>query len=156
MSWTSDGKALGQHRDSGTDEIAAVPVEVGRDGDRVVIRFAKSALGQRGDRYRGSSVEGRIRVVLEALGAIRSEVGRDFPLTLRISGHERVAGGLLHRSRCRRIRRRRNSREHEHVMHNLARTRPDLRLPATRHLSRVAGYASFRQARLLETLARAG
>ena len=37
--------------------------------------------------------KGRIRVVLEALAAIRSEVGDDLPITLRISGYERVAGG---------------------------------------------------------------
>ena len=55
--------------------------------------FLAPQRNRRGDRYRGSSVEGRIRVVLEALAAIRSEVGPDFPITLRISGYERVAGG---------------------------------------------------------------
>jgi 2,4-dienoyl-CoA reductase-like NADH-dependent reductase (Old Yellow Enzyme family)/thioredoxin reductase len=55
--------------------------------------FLAPQRNRRGDRYRGSSVEGRIRVVLEALSAIRSEVGSDFPITLRISGYERVAGG---------------------------------------------------------------
>ncbi|MEZ0579031.1 FAD-dependent oxidoreductase [Nocardioides sp. MH1] len=55
--------------------------------------FLAPQRNRRGDRYRGSSVEGRIRVVLEALAAIRSEVGADFPVTLRISGHERVAAG---------------------------------------------------------------
>ncbi|KQW47075.1 NADH oxidase [Nocardioides sp. Root1257] len=55
--------------------------------------FLAPQRNRRGDRYRGSSVEGRIRVVLEALAAIRSEVGPDFPVTLRISGYERVAGG---------------------------------------------------------------
>ncbi len=55
--------------------------------------FLAPQRNRRGDRYRGTSVEGRIRVVLEAVEAIRSEVGPDFPITLRISGHERVAGG---------------------------------------------------------------
>lgn len=55
--------------------------------------FLAPQRNRRGDRYRGSSVEGRVRVVLEALAAIRSEVGADFPVTLRISGYERVAGG---------------------------------------------------------------
>ncbi|GAA1798636.1 FAD-dependent oxidoreductase [Nocardioides hankookensis] len=55
--------------------------------------FLAPQRNRRGDRYRGSSVEGRIRVVLEALAAIRAEVGADFPVTLRISGYERVAGG---------------------------------------------------------------
>jgi len=55
--------------------------------------FLAPQRNRRGDRYRGSSVEGRIRVVLEALAAIRGEVGPDFPITLRISGYERVAAG---------------------------------------------------------------
>lgn len=55
--------------------------------------FLAPQRNRRHDRYRGTSVEGRIRVVLEALAAIRSEVGADFPITLRISGYERVAGG---------------------------------------------------------------
>ncbi|WP_435770347.1 FAD-dependent oxidoreductase [Nocardioides sp. SYSU DS0651] len=55
--------------------------------------FLAPQRNRRGDRYRGTSVEGRIRVVLEALAAIRAEVGADFPVTLRISGYERVAAG---------------------------------------------------------------
>jgi 2,4-dienoyl-CoA reductase-like NADH-dependent reductase (Old Yellow Enzyme family)/thioredoxin reductase len=55
--------------------------------------FLAPQRNRRHDRYRGTSVEGRIRVVLDALAAIRSEVGPDFPITLRISGYERVAGG---------------------------------------------------------------
>ena len=55
--------------------------------------FLAPQRNRRTDRYRGTSVEGRIRVVLEALAAIRGEVGPDFPVTLRISGYERVAGG---------------------------------------------------------------
>lgn len=38
-------------------------------------------------------MKGRVRVVLEALAAIRSEIGDALPITLRISGYERVAGG---------------------------------------------------------------
>ncbi len=55
--------------------------------------FLAPQRNRRGDRYRGTSVEGRIRVVLETLIAIRSEIGADFPITLRISGYERVAAG---------------------------------------------------------------
>ncbi|PWN04182.1 NADH oxidase [Nocardioides silvaticus] len=55
--------------------------------------FLAPQRNRRGDRYRGTSVEGRARVVLEALAAIRAEVGTDFPITLRISGYERVAAG---------------------------------------------------------------
>jgi len=55
--------------------------------------FLAPQRNRRTDGYRGSSTRGRIRALLEAIAAIRSEVGDDFPITLRISGYERVAGG---------------------------------------------------------------
>lgn len=55
--------------------------------------FLAPQRNRRTDDYRGDTVPGRLRAVLEALAAIRSEVGADFPITLRISGFERVAGG---------------------------------------------------------------
>jgi len=55
--------------------------------------FLAPQRNRRTDDYRGDTVQGRIRAVLEALAAIRAEVGDDFPVTLRISGFERVAGG---------------------------------------------------------------
>ena len=55
--------------------------------------FLAPQRNRRTDDYRGDSVKGRIRVVLEALAAIRSEIGDALPITLRISGYERVAGG---------------------------------------------------------------
>ena len=48
---------------------------------------------KRVDDYAGRSREGRVRFLEEVLAAIRREVGDDFPITLRISGYERVAGG---------------------------------------------------------------
>jgi 2,4-dienoyl-CoA reductase (NADPH2) len=47
----------------------------------------------RRDAYSAHRREGRIKAVVEVIHAIKAEVGRDFPLTLRISGYERVAGG---------------------------------------------------------------
>nr|WP_263991918.1 FAD-dependent oxidoreductase [Mycolicibacterium moriokaense] len=55
--------------------------------------FLAPQRNRRTDDYRGDSVSGRIRVVLDALAAIRSEIGDALPITLRISGYERVAGG---------------------------------------------------------------
>lgn len=55
--------------------------------------FLAPQRNRRTDGYRGSTARGRFRAVFEALAAIRSEVGDDFPITLRVSGHERVAGG---------------------------------------------------------------
>jgi 2,4-dienoyl-CoA reductase (NADPH2) len=47
----------------------------------------------RRDQYSARKREGRIRVVSDVVRAIKAEVGEDFPLTLRISGYERIAGG---------------------------------------------------------------
>lgn len=55
--------------------------------------FLAPQRNRRTDHYRGDSMRGRIRVVLETLAAIHSEVGDALPITLRISGYERVAGG---------------------------------------------------------------
>jgi 2,4-dienoyl-CoA reductase (NADPH2) len=55
--------------------------------------FLAPQRNRRTDEYRGDSANGRIRVVLQTLAAIRSEIGDALPITLRISGYERVAGG---------------------------------------------------------------
>jgi len=55
--------------------------------------FLAPQRNRRTDDYRGDSVGGRIRVVLQTLAAIRSEIGDALPITLRLSGYERVAGG---------------------------------------------------------------
>jgi len=47
----------------------------------------------RRDVYSARRREGRIQVIADVVRAIKGEVGRDFPVTLRISGYERVAGG---------------------------------------------------------------
>jgi 2,4-dienoyl-CoA reductase (NADPH2) len=76
-------------------------VEAGYDGIELHAAHGYMLLGsflapqrnRRTDEYRGDSTRGRVRVVLEALAAIRSEVGDALPITLRISGYERIAGG---------------------------------------------------------------
>ncbi|GBE67663.1 hypothetical protein MFM001_41250 [Mycobacterium sp. MFM001] len=55
--------------------------------------FLAPQRNRRTDDYRGDSVRGRLRIVLETLAAIRTEIGDALPITLRISGYERVAGG---------------------------------------------------------------
>lgn len=55
--------------------------------------FLAPQRNRRTDDYRGDSARGRVRVVLDALAAIRSEIGDTLPITLRVSGYERVAGG---------------------------------------------------------------
>ncbi|SPM34391.1 NADH oxidase, partial [Mycobacterium rhizamassiliense] len=55
--------------------------------------FLAPQRNRRTDEYRGDSAQGRVQVVLEALAAIRCEIGDALPITLRVSGYERVAGG---------------------------------------------------------------
>jgi 2,4-dienoyl-CoA reductase (NADPH2) len=47
----------------------------------------------RRDEYSARRRETRCRAIVEVVEAIKHEVGHDFPLTLRISGYERIAGG---------------------------------------------------------------
>ncbi|MEI5675362.1 MULTISPECIES: oxidoreductase [unclassified Nocardioides] len=60
-------------------------------GYMMIGSFLAPQRNRRTDRYRGTSPEGRLRLLLEVLAAIRAEV--ELPVTLRISGYERVAGG---------------------------------------------------------------
>jgi len=62
-------------------------------GYMLVGSFLSSWRNKRDDDYAGRKREGRLRFLLEILERIRSEAGADFPITLRISGYERVAGG---------------------------------------------------------------
>ena len=76
-------------------------VEAGYDGIELHAAHGYMLLGsflapqrnRRRDEYRGDTAEGRLRAVLEVLAAIRAEIGDAVPITLRISGYERVAGG---------------------------------------------------------------
>lgn len=47
----------------------------------------------RRDEYSARKRDGRIKVVGDVVRAIKAETGADFPITLRISGYERIAGG---------------------------------------------------------------
>ncbi len=55
--------------------------------------FLTPTRNRRTDAYAGNTAEGRIRLIVEVLRAIKGAVGEDFPVTLRISGYERVPGG---------------------------------------------------------------
>jgi 2,4-dienoyl-CoA reductase (NADPH2) len=56
-------------------------------------QFLSPYANQRQDAY-GGTVEKRVRIVREVVGAIRAEVGRDFVLGVRIPGDEFLDGGL--------------------------------------------------------------
>lgn len=55
--------------------------------------FLTPSRNRRTDAYAGNHEDGRIRLIAEVVRAIKTATGEDFPLTLRISGYERVPGG---------------------------------------------------------------
>lgn len=80
---------------------AALVREAGYDGIELHAAHGYMLLGsfltplrnRRTDAYAGNSEDGRIRLIVEVVRAIKEEVGASFPLTLRISGYERAPGG---------------------------------------------------------------
>lgn len=59
----------------------------------LITQFLSPFSNRRGDAY-GGSLENRMRFLRETYAAVRKAVGPDFPVLLRLSGDEQVAGGL--------------------------------------------------------------
>jgi 2,4-dienoyl-CoA reductase-like NADH-dependent reductase (Old Yellow Enzyme family) len=55
--------------------------------------FLSPLRNARTDEYGGKRLEGRARLLLETLRAIKQEAGEDFPVTVSLSGYERFPGG---------------------------------------------------------------
>ncbi|MDD4089285.1 MAG: NADH:flavin oxidoreductase [Tissierellia bacterium] len=58
----------------------------------LVAAFASPFLNKRTDEY-GGNLEGRMRFPVECIREIRTKVGRNFPIIIRLSGEELVPGG---------------------------------------------------------------
>ncbi|MBP7736795.1 MAG: FAD-dependent oxidoreductase [Spirochaetes bacterium] len=54
--------------------------------------FLSALRNRRVDSY-GGGLEGRLRFPLEAINAMKEKAGKDFPITMRLSAEEQVAGG---------------------------------------------------------------
>jgi 2,4-dienoyl-CoA reductase (NADPH2) len=76
-------------RDAGYDGIELHAAH----GYMLLGSFLTPNRNRRTDAYAGDSEDGRLRLVLEVVRAIKDAAGEDFPLTLRISGYERAPGG---------------------------------------------------------------
>jgi len=82
-------------------EAAVRVVAAGYDGIELHAAHGYMLLGsfltpwrnRRTDAYAGSSEEGRCRIVVELLEALRAELPAGFPLTVRLSGYERLPAG---------------------------------------------------------------
>jgi len=75
--------------------------EAGYDGVEIHAAHSYLMLGSflsplrnfRTDEYAGHSFEGRAKLLLQVVRKVRKEAGDDFPITVRLSGFEREAGG---------------------------------------------------------------
>jgi 2,4-dienoyl-CoA reductase-like NADH-dependent reductase (Old Yellow Enzyme family)/thioredoxin reductase len=74
-------------------EAGADGVEVHMAHGYLLNQFLSPFSNQRQDEY-GGTLERRLRMPLEVLGAVRERVGADFPVTCRFSADEYVEGGL--------------------------------------------------------------
>ncbi len=59
----------------------------------LINQFLSPLANQRQDKY-GGSIENRCRFLLEAYKAVRSSVGPDFPVMVKLNGSDNLAGGL--------------------------------------------------------------
>lgn len=55
--------------------------------------FLSPFRNKRRDAYAGHKFEGRTRLILEVVAAMRAAVTEDFPITIRLAGYERIPGG---------------------------------------------------------------
>jgi 2,4-dienoyl-CoA reductase-like NADH-dependent reductase (Old Yellow Enzyme family) len=60
----------------------------------LVSQFLSPLTNQRTDRY-GGPIENRARFLFEVYGAVRKEVGKDFPVLIKLNGKDFVRGGLM-------------------------------------------------------------
>lgn len=57
-------------------------------------QFLSGATNKRGDRY-GGDIKKRYRFLGEVMEAVRAAVGEDFPILIKLNGHDYVEGGLV-------------------------------------------------------------
>jgi len=57
-------------------------------------QFLSGASNRRGDAY-GGSLKNRYRFLGEVLEAVRGSVGEDYPVLIKLSGHDYIEGGLI-------------------------------------------------------------
>jgi 2,4-dienoyl-CoA reductase-like NADH-dependent reductase (Old Yellow Enzyme family) len=60
----------------------------------IVAQFLSPASNLRTDAYRGDTLDGRIRLLVEIVAEIRARCGDTYPLGVRLSGDEETADGL--------------------------------------------------------------
>ena len=82
------GEAARRAREAGCDAVELHAAH----SYMLAASFLSPLRNKRTDEY-GGTMDGRLRFVLEAVRSIKSRAGEDFPVILRISGDEHLAGG---------------------------------------------------------------
>jgi 2-enoate reductase len=67
-------------------------IEIHAHNGYLIDQFMTSLWNKRSDEY-GGDLEGRMRFAIEIVEAIRSRIGRDFPLSFRYAGDHKIEGG---------------------------------------------------------------
>jgi 2,4-dienoyl-CoA reductase-like NADH-dependent reductase (Old Yellow Enzyme family) len=83
------GRSAANFHSAGYDGL-----EVSAGHGYLIAQFLSPASNRRNDAYRGDTLDGRLRFLREIVEEIRARCGDDFPLGVRLSADEQVAGGL--------------------------------------------------------------
>jgi 2,4-dienoyl-CoA reductase-like NADH-dependent reductase (Old Yellow Enzyme family) len=82
------GKAAGRAKKAGYDGV-----QLHAAHGYLLSQFLSPFFNKRTDNY-GSSIENRSRILLEAFQAVRNEVGKEYPVLVKINSEDFVEGGL--------------------------------------------------------------
>jgi 2,4-dienoyl-CoA reductase-like NADH-dependent reductase (Old Yellow Enzyme family)/thioredoxin reductase len=85
---TRFGEAAGRAKEAGCDGLQIHCAHM----HHLLGSFLSSYYNKRSDEY-GGTLEGRLRLPIEVIKEIRTKIGPDFPLIIRISGDEYLPGG---------------------------------------------------------------
>lgn len=85
----SFAKAAGRAKKAGYDGV-----QLHAAHGYLMSQFLSPFFNKRTDNY-GGSIENRARIILEAVRAVRNEVGEEFPLLVKINSEDFVQGGLV-------------------------------------------------------------
>jgi len=83
------GRSAENYQAAGYDGI-----EIGAGHGYLIAQFLSMASNQRTDAFRGDTLEGRLRLLVEVIEDIRTRCGVDLPLGVRLSADEQTPGGL--------------------------------------------------------------
>jgi 2,4-dienoyl-CoA reductase-like NADH-dependent reductase (Old Yellow Enzyme family) len=83
------GRAAANFRQAGYDGI-----EIQACHGYLAAQFLTRSSNRRTDAYRGDTLEGRVRFLVEVIEEVRSRCGAGFPVGVRVSGEDLAPGGL--------------------------------------------------------------